>query len=109
MAFHQWGPPGDEHDRYVNSLFDYESFIDEGVSNEEPMSHVIYTNKDFDAPSCIREYPHSEDPGAVCLAMCRNCGMAEIELNWFPECPGTRDEAIKLLSERAEQATHAAG
>ncbi len=54
--------------------------------------HVLYTDKDVDAPGSIRElvgYDEYGMPirGSVTLGLCKNCGLAEIELDWIPDCP----------------------
>lgn len=71
------------------------------------MKHVLYTDKDQDAPDSICEQLGPDVKGQVVLGMCRNCHLAEIELDWFPDCPGSPEEAKKQMVEfEALRAAH---
>jgi len=50
------------------------------------MEHKLYESFDDDAPDTIRD-----GNGEVVLALCKVCGMAEVQLDDCPECPGSRN------------------
>lgn len=51
----------------------------------EPRAHILYETADKDRPEQI-----CDSNGEVVLGQCKVCGMAEIELELEPVCPGPR-------------------
>jgi hypothetical protein len=55
-----------------------------------PRRHVLWRTADKDRPK-----PICDANGEVVLGQCKVCGMAEIELDMEPVCPGPREPDVK--------------
>jgi hypothetical protein len=77
------------------------------VDLKEPKPHTFYTNADSNRPDAI-----CDGNGSVCLALCKVCGQAEVELE--DSCPGrpveTRPfERVTLLIRRDRKSRKSVG
>jgi hypothetical protein len=61
------------------------------------LDHVLYSDEDEDRPDVI-----CDQNGSVVLGLCKVCGLAEVELDWYPTCPGKWAEPVEFPRARPE-------